>query len=73
MRKTANNARYETLVTGEWVAVPKRGHRNACCDCGLAHRFEYRVVDGLIEFRAIVDRRATAAIRRPFLFKGDDT
>ena len=56
---------YHQIVEDEWTPVPKRGHRNACCDCGLVHAFHYRTDrNGRIEFRATVDQRATAALRR---------
>jgi hypothetical protein len=61
--------KYHQIVEGEWVPVRKRGHRNSCCDCGLVHHFAYRVTAaGRIEFQALVDRRATSAMRRAFKF-----
>jgi hypothetical protein len=61
--------RYHQLRDGEWTAVKRRGHKDACCDCGLVHRIEYRVApDGRIELRAFRDDRATAAVRRRFAF-----
>ncbi len=60
---------YHQLVSGAWERVTRRGHKNQCCDCGLVHRFDYRITaDGKIEFRATTDRRATAAVRRAFRF-----
>ena len=35
-----------------------------CCDCGLVHRLDFRIVGGRIEFRTRRDDRATAAARR---------
>lgn len=49
---------------GEWVQPKRKGYRFACCDCGLIHRFEFRVHDGKIEFRAWRHNRATATYRR---------
>jgi hypothetical protein len=64
---------YHQLFEGDWVPVLKRGHKHACCDCGLTHRFQFRIdAGGGIEIKAKVDRRATAAIRRPFKFERDD-
>jgi len=43
-----------------------RNFREQCCDCGLIHRLDFRIVDGRIEFRTRRDDRATAAARRSF-------
>lgn len=57
--------RYEQVYDGEWIRpTPQRGHKMACCDCGLVHRIDFRVVDGRVEFRAVRDTRATARRRR---------
>lgn len=64
---------YAQLHEGEWTPVPKRGHKNACCNCGLVHRFKYRVnAKGQIELQAVTDKRATAAIRRGMFPKEED-
>lgn len=47
----------------EWV-VPTKRIRDQCCDCGLIHEIEYRIVGGQVEFRARRHKRATAAARR---------
>jgi len=36
---------------GEWVA-PLPGYLMQCCDCGLRHQMEFRIVDGRVQFRA---------------------
>jgi len=38
--------------------------RIICCDCGLAHDFEYVVIDGAVHYRLRVNNRSTAAARR---------
>lgn len=63
---------YYVATDGEWIEVPKRGFKEQCCSCALVHKVDYRVVDGKIQFRAIVDNRATAAARRVFKFAKDD-
>ena len=64
---------YHQIYEGEWVQVLKRGHKHACCDCGLTHVVHYRTnPQGQIELKLKVDRRATAAIRRAFKFTRDD-
>lgn len=68
--------RYAQVFTTDWV-IPvrsnkrggpdkrsQRGHRMACCDCGLVHIMNFRVRKGRVEFQAIRERRATAALRR---------
>ncbi len=56
--------KYPTVLDGEWVTPAMRGFRDACCDCGLVHRMDFRVKGGRVEFRAFRDERATAAMRR---------
>ena len=46
--------------------------REQCCDCGLIHRLDFRIVDGKVEFRTRRDDRATAAARRSFKFAADE-
>lgn len=53
------------LKDGEWVRVPAKGHKNACCDCGLVHVIDYRIDDdGALAIRFTRDKRATATMRR---------
>ncbi len=53
-----------------WVRpTDQRRHLIACCDCGLSHFFEFRVVDGQVEFRARRAPRYTAQQRRRRLQK----
>jgi hypothetical protein len=51
---------------GEWLTpvMSPYQYRFACCDCGLVHNFEYRIVKGKVQFRPFENKRATAAIRR---------
>lgn len=68
----ARKRRYHQIVDGEWVRVLKRGFRDMCCDCGLVHRMDFRIIDGRIEFKVHRDDRATAAARRPYKFIKDE-
>ena len=60
---------YDRYEAGEWVQPTPRGYRLACCDCGLVHRMDFRVVqsaDGrrpAVQVRFFRHARATAAIR----------
>jgi len=60
--------KYDNVESGEWVQPTRDGYRMRCCDCGLVHRVDFRLVSrGLgnnILFRMFRDNRATAASRR---------
>ena len=49
---------------GEWVQPVEKGYRMACCDCGLVHILDFRVVDGRAQFRAFRANRSTGQKRR---------
>ena len=55
---------YTPREDNEWVKPTMRRHKIACCDCGLVHVFEFKVVYRAVWFRAKRDNRATAARRR---------
>jgi hypothetical protein len=59
---------YEPIAYGAWTRPRKQNFREQCCDCGLVHRLDFRIVEGRIEFRTRRDDRATAAARRFFRF-----
>jgi hypothetical protein len=59
---------YEVISYGEWTRPRMKNFREQCCDCGLIHRLDLRIVDDRVEFRTRRDDRATAAARRPFKF-----
>ena len=40
-----------------------RDYSITCCDCGLAHRFQIRVVNGKVQWRAKKDKEATKLAR----------
>ena len=63
---------YEIISYGEWTRPRMKNFREQCCDCGLIHRLDFRIVDGRIEFRTRRDDRATAAARRSFGFTPDE-
>jgi len=59
-----------------WIQPRHEAYKLACCDCGLVHVLQFRVVkdalvidandttDGLVVFRARRDERATGQKRR---------
>jgi hypothetical protein len=56
--------RYERPAENEWVQPIRRGYRMGCCDCGLVHQLDFRVVGGRVQFRVRRDNRSTALVRR---------
>lgn len=65
--------RYKRHVEGdngwtEWIYPNRRKYKLACCDCGLVHNMQFKLVQrGLgkaILMRAQRNVRATAAMRR---------
>jgi len=54
---------YEQSYDGEWIDVTET-RLFVCCDCGLVHIRECRVVDDRIIQRGFRDAQATAAFRR---------
>ena len=54
---------YDQTEDGEWYEAPSK-QRIACCDCGLAHDYEFRIVEGRVQYRIRRNNRATAQIRR---------
>jgi hypothetical protein len=69
MRKRVS---YDVISYGEWTRPRMKDFREQCCDCGLIHRLDFRIVDGRVEFRTRRDDRATAAARRGFRFMPDE-
>ncbi len=59
---------YPVHGDGEWIRPVRRGYKLGCCDCGLVHRINFKLVPygsgKKIKFQAWRDERATAAVRR---------
>jgi hypothetical protein len=56
----------------EWVLPVAEGYQMECCDCGLVHTVDFRVVDGRAQLRMRRNGRATLMKRRhrfPDLFR----
>jgi len=53
---------------GEWVKPIMKGYKMMCCDCGLVHKLDFKVIrwgrGHKVLFRAYRDNRATALARR---------
>lgn len=59
---------YSQVKEGEWLDVSRRDEREQCCDCGLVHRVDYRIIEkngrNKIEYRCWRDDNATKRIRK---------
>ncbi len=63
---------YYHITDGEWISVPRRGFKEQCCDCGLVHTLNFKIMpNGDIAIQTTRDRRSTAAVRRAFKFEKD--
>jgi len=56
--------RYYEVKPKEWVGPIRRGYKFCCCDCGLVHTLNFKIVKGRIYFQADRDNRATGQVRR---------
>ncbi len=58
---------YPQVHDGEWVWPKRAGYRLQCCDCGLVHTFDFRLVKHgngrKIQFRAFRNVQETEAVR----------
>jgi hypothetical protein len=61
-------ARFQKVSDGEWVQPRRRGYKMACCDCGLVHTVNFRIVPWgrgrKVQFQAYRNNRSTALMRR---------
>jgi Zn-finger protein len=48
---------------GEWVRPKMRGYKMGCCDCGLVHRLDFKIINNEIAFRAFRMPRTTKKLR----------
>jgi hypothetical protein len=56
--------KYPKIKDGELIQPVMKGYRMACCDCGLVHKIDFKIVGKKIQFRAYRDNRATGQFRR---------
>jgi hypothetical protein len=59
---------YPEQKPNEWIQPVRSGYRMACCDCGLVHEIDFRIVKGRVQFRVRRNDRSTGQMRR-HLFK----
>jgi len=55
---------YPEVNANEWVQPVKKNYKMACCDCGLIHELDFRIVKNRVQFRARRNSRATGQFRR---------
>ena len=65
-------AKYPDVKAGKWVNPVQEGYKMACCDCGLVHRLDFRIIRNQVQFRAWRDNRATGQVRRHIKRKNKD-
>lgn len=60
--------KYLDQTAGKWIQPTRKQYRVCCCDCGLVHAIDFRLIKygkgRRIQFRAYRDNRATAGVRR---------
>lgn len=61
--------KYLNPKRGEWVQPTPNGYKMACCDCGLVHVLDFRVIKyggnkTKVQFRVFRDNRSTGQMRR---------
>ena len=60
--------RFARADSGEWIKPKMRGYKMMCCDCGLVHTLDFRVIRHArghkVLFRAYRNARSTALARR---------
>ena len=62
--------RFATQKAGRWVQPQRLGYLMACCDCGLVHRMDFRIVADQggqrqrVQFRAWRHQGQTKALRK---------
>lgn len=48
--------KFPQIQSGEWVQPIRKGYQMECCDCGLIHILDFRIVKNwrgnIIQFRA---------------------
>jgi hypothetical protein len=57
--------RYSVISYGEWIRPRLRNFREQCCDCGLIHRLDFRIVDERAAARGGRGHRSRCSRRSP--------
>ncbi len=63
----AIRSKYKQFHDGDEIEIQEGvGLNFACCDCGLVHDLQIRLVDGKVFASFVRNNRATAALRRHY-------
>lgn len=62
--------KYDEPKENEWINPCKEGYKICCCDCGLVHEMDFKILKGRIYFRARRNERSTGQIRRKMVKDG---
>ncbi len=59
---------FPKIAAGEWVQPIRKGYRMKCCDCGLVHRLDFKLVSygdnkHKIRFRAFREEKRSKQLR----------
>lgn len=65
---TPREQQYTQVHSGEWVQPTRKGYKMECCDCGLVHTVDFRIITNgrgsVIQLRAFRDEKATKQKRK---------
>lgn len=56
--------KYPKIKSGEWVRPVMKGYNMMCCDCGLVHTLNFKIINKRVLLQAFRNNRATANTRR---------
>lgn len=58
------------VTEGEWIQPIMKGYKMECCDCGLVHTINFRIVvkgrSKKVQLQAFRNNRATGQTRRKY-------
>ena len=57
-----NEIKFKIMSNGEWVQPRMKGYLFKCCDCGLVHRMNFSIVNG-IRGKQVIQRVQFQAFR----------
>lgn len=58
--------KFKKVKDGEWQQPVRKGYKLMCCDCGLVHTIDFRIIKSKIQFRAYRNERSTWLARRGY-------
>jgi hypothetical protein len=64
--------KYDKPDNNEWYSPKMKGYKLGCCDCGLVHIIDFRIVGKHIEMRANRNERSTGQKRRYLKLKNNN-